>query len=181
MERRDFLQKLGLALGASALPISAIASTLSDEIVSDEVLNTKMKVYYFKKEKCYKSSFPGVWGDNEDRISRYHLTKEDAYVGYLLHQGGGPGADVLTKIQSVAWYTKYCLPYFGGHNESHYKEWSSSDIVSKEVTIDEFLKHNSNRTDIHNIEQSPTWNAMYMQKQHEKRMNNKNKRSSLLR
>ena len=145
MERRDFLQKLGIALGVSALPISAIASTLSNEIVSDEVLNTKMKVYYFDMSYCGMGK------------SRYYLRKEEAYTSYLMNQGiaytfylqGKHQVytrhtwDVLTAIQGAGYITKFCLPQYGGEHPNRFHKFDDSKIVEIEVSLDDFLSHNS--------------------------------------
>lgn len=145
MERRDFIKKLGIALGATSLPIAAIASAVDNEFVNDDVLKSNMKVYYYSRAFCGGSR------------SRYYLRKEEAYIAYLLECGVDytyfvPGEhrtfhkqtwDVLTLIQGAAWKTKFCLPEYGGKTPAMYYDINDSYILEDEVTFEEFLTHNS--------------------------------------
>ena len=143
MERRDFVKKLGIALGASSIPMGVLASTISDDVVSEDVLKEKIKVFYYSK------AFNG-W-----ESSRYYLRKEDAYISWLLMSGIGGvyrfkgwngvqyNFDVLSCIQGAAWMSKYCLPEYGGDNPTIHQDFNDSQILEKEVTFKEFLNHNS--------------------------------------
>ena len=160
MERRDFLQKLGIAMGASALPMTALATTISDDIVSEDVLKKKIQVFYF--DKSHKTFLK--YGHPKDKLSRYYFSKQEAYLTYILTSSASTvGTSVMRAIQDVAYYTKYCLPYFGGHHPQEYKEYTSKDILTKEVTLEQFLNHNvDKRVDIDYVDQQESWNAKVM-------------------
>ena len=158
MTRADFLKKLGIAMGASALPLTALATTMVDDTISDDVLGKKIQVFYF--DKSYKEMTR--WTQPKDKLSRYYLSKQEAYITYIL-ASSKVTTNVMRAIQDVAYYTKYCLPYFGGHHPQEYKEYTSKDILTKEVTLEELLNHNiDKRVDIDYVDQSHSGNAKVM-------------------
>jgi hypothetical protein len=173
MTRGDFLKKLGIAMGASALPMTALATTMVDDTISDDVLGKKIKVFYFNKTSIQKNLL-GFGLEMPDMTSRYYMNKQEAYVNYLLNQHGGEGRDVLSAIQNVGYKTKYCLPTFGGWSPQEYKEYSSDSIVSKEVTLEELLLHNDpKRKDVMRLEQDINNNGMYIHTKAEARKKSK--------
>jgi len=129
MERRDFIKTLGIAIGASAIPITTIASSIDNNVISDDVLKEKIQVFFYHR-------YP-----YDDIESRYYLTKQEAYFEYLMNRGGG--GDVMTSIQNIAYISKFCLPEYGGKSKDMYQEYSADDILTKEVTIDDFIKWNN--------------------------------------
>ncbi len=147
MTRADFLKKLGIAMGASALPMTALATTMTDDTISDDVLKEKIQVFYFDK------SFEG------GKDSRYYLKKTEAFMSWLLigskhyqnahHYYPAGWNDVITAIQGVAWKSKFCLPKYGGDSAWEFTDFNNGQfsdeaILTKEVTFEEFLNHNSN-------------------------------------